>query len=269
MGTDSRMARKYHSPDWYRKFDRYLDLTRRFYDEPAFKADDPYRVFYVTPNIAITSFVSSLLEGDAAALCLVCSEEQAHYKGWIDRAEIEQAAAAIELKQSRGLRIAVWHHNAPPEPAVPQNLTSYDGEAPVSTASALGPTGCVGRHLQNYHSVVKHALDQSGFGLLLTGHRHKESANQPTSLTGGGPVQFTAGTIWAADNTDATAAHYSLFALSPAWPRATRAAMRRYEPRTNERSDQWVADTLLASDGVVYLPERIWTPGNSKSKGKT
>ena len=256
--TDSRDARR--SSDWIRKFDRYLGFTRHFYGKPAFTKKTPYRTFYVTPNIAITSFVSSLLEGDVAAVCKFCPEESSHYPGWIERSDIEQAAAEIKLKQPRGLRIAVWHHNAPPETKASWASASHGDEPPIPTPGASGADRCIGRHLQNYHGVVKHALTESGFGLLLTGHRHKESASQPTSLTGGGPVQFTAGTIWTTDASDPDTAHYSLFALTPAWRRETRAVMRRYEPQTDERLGQWVADTLLASDGVIYLPERIWTP---------
>lgn len=247
---DSPAAMRAGDPAWFDKFEPFLAFTRDFYGEPAFTRGRLYRTFVFDDRVALAAFNSCLVEGDAAALCRACQDGRGkeHYHGWIDGAQVREAGAELDRAGWKGTRIGVFHHHVAPPGA------------------RTGPEGCQGDHLWSYHDedqLLKFALYDSGFRIVLHGHQHKAGLNQPGTLGAGIPCHFGSGTFWLTSRDEGATANYLVLGLSPIHGRS-RVLMRRYHPSTPDRRGHWAADDLIQPDGVVPLPETVIPAANPR-----
>lgn len=230
------------SPDltWFSKYDKYLDFTHHFYGEPAFTPDKLYRLFTIENQVAIVAFNSCLVEGDAKWKCPLCSRttSKEHYVGWIDRHQILQAGAELDVMNWSGLRIGIFHHHI------------------VSEEYNPSPDVCQGDHLWPYHQ-SEHRLNltfsEQGFKILLHGHRHKLELKQPQTLGSNAPVNLGSGAFWPVNEDEHETANYLLLQLSPIAGKS-KVIMRKYFPASVDRSGYWGTDNSIRPDGIIPLP---------------
>jgi CheY-like chemotaxis protein len=236
---DSLRAMRIGDVSWFSKYDKYLNFTRHFYDEPAFTADRLYRIFLFDSQVAVVAFNSCLVEGDSKWKCQVCAgtSGKEHYCGWIDRRQVLQASEELNNIKWPGLRIGIFHHHIMPEEHSPP------------------PDSCKGDHLWPYNHrdhMLKFTLFEEGFHILLHGHRHKIELRQPQLIGSNVPINLGSGAFWPVNNDEQETANYLLLQLSPIEGKS-RVMMRKYFPASVDRPGYWGADNSVRPEGIIPL----------------